>query len=89
MYDAEISSMEEYRVRLEREQASADPHARTTAGEYLVALGVFVDAFNNGPGADAYRMGHDTTGALHRVEDHVVWAEAERHRVRHAIASGV
>ncbi|HEX8433132.1 MAG TPA: hypothetical protein VF625_17725 [Longimicrobium sp.] len=85
MYDAEISTMEQCRVRFEREHASGDSGARATAAEYLASLGAFVDAFNNGPGADAYRMGHDGTGTLKRVEDHVVWAEAERHRVRHAM----
>ena len=89
MYDSEISTMEECRVRLEREQASSDPKAGATAAAYLVALGAFVDAFNHGPGADTYRMGHDSTGTLHRVEDHVVWAEAERHRVRHAMLIGL
>lgn len=85
MYEAEISTMEGYRVRLEREHASADPKAHATAAAYIASLSAFVDAFNNGPGADTYRMGHDTTGALHRLEDHVVWAEGERHRVRHAM----
>ena len=85
MFDSEIATMEQYRVRFERQRDSRDPEARDTAAAYLTALGVFVDAFNNGPGASAERMGHDTTGTLSRVEDHVVWAEAERHRVRRAV----
>jgi len=85
MYEAEISTIEGYRVRLEREHASADPKEHATAAVYLASLSAFVDAFNNGPGADTYRMGHDTTGALHRLEERVVWAEAERHRVRDAM----
>ncbi|HEX8673279.1 MAG TPA: hypothetical protein VF710_15400 [Longimicrobium sp.] len=85
MYEAEISSIEEQRVQLAWEQASADPQARATAATYIASLGAFVDDFNNGPGADTYRMGHDTTGALRRLADHVVWAEAERHRVRRAM----
>jgi hypothetical protein len=87
MYEAEISTIEEQRVRLEQEHASADPNERATAAAYLASLGAFVDDFNNGPGADTYRMGHDTTGALHRLADHVVWAEAERLRVRHAMVA--
>lgn len=87
MYEAEISSIEEHRVRLEREHASADPKAHETAAVYLASLSDFVNGFNNGPGADTYRMGHDTTGALRRLEERVVWAEAERHRVRHAMAT--
>lgn len=85
MFDSEISTMEQYRVRFERECASSDTAARATSAEYIRALGAFVDAFNNGPGADPDLLGHDSTGTLSRVESHVEWAEGERHRVRHAV----
>jgi len=53
----------------------------------MAALGVFVDAFNNGPGADTRVMDVDTTGTLGRIEESVELAEAERHRVRRAIGT--
>lgn len=87
MYDAEKATIEALRLQFDRQVAARQPEARTTATEYMAALTAFVDAFNNGPGADPHQMGDDTTGALNRIEDHVVWAEAERHRVRKALNS--
>ena len=86
MYDSEISTIEHYRVQFDQECSSHDPDARTTGTAYLSALGALVDAFNCGAGADADLMGHDTTGTLSRVEERVVWAETERHRVRQAMS---
>jgi hypothetical protein len=82
MYDSEKATMEALRLELERQLADRAPEARATAMKYMNALAAFVDAFNEGPGADPRQMGHDTTGALTRIEDEVVLAEAERHRVR-------
>lgn len=82
MYDAEKATIETLRLQFDRQLATRDHDVRTTAAEYVAALTVLIDAFNNGPGADSRKMGHDTTGALNRIEADVVWAEAERHRVR-------
>jgi hypothetical protein len=87
MYDAEKATMEALRLRFDRQLAARKPEARTTATEYMAALAAFVDAFNDGPGADPQQMAHDTTGALSRIEDDVVRAEAERHRVRTALST--
>lgn len=85
MFDAEKATIETLRLEFERQVAAREPEARTTATEYMAALTAFVDAFNDGPGAHPREMSHDTTGTLSRIEDHVVWAEAERHRVRMAL----
>ncbi|MDQ3605307.1 MAG: hypothetical protein M3418_03850 [Gemmatimonadota bacterium] len=85
MFDAEKATIETLRLQFERQVAAHQPEARTTAAEYMAALTAFVDAFNDGPGSDPGEMAHDTTGTLNRIEDHVVWAEAERHRVRTAL----
>ena len=85
MYDSERATMETVRIRFEKQIADHGPDARSTAAEYMTALGAFMDRFNNGPGADSRRMGADTTGTLHRLEDDVVWAEGERHRVRRVL----
>jgi hypothetical protein len=85
MFDAEIFTMEQSRVRFERTRACSHTEACATAAVYVTDLGAFVDAFTRGPGADPHRMGRDITGTLSRVKEHVVWAEAERHRVRHAV----
>jgi hypothetical protein len=82
MYESEKATMETLRTKFEREIAARDSVARTTATAYLAALNAFVDAFNDGPGADPRQMGHDSTGVLSGVEAEVVLAEAERHRVR-------
>jgi hypothetical protein len=82
MYDEEKATIELLRLRFERQLAARDLEVRTTAAEYVAALSVLIDAFNNGPGADSRRMSHDTTGTLNRIESDVVRAEAERHRVR-------
>jgi hypothetical protein len=82
MYDSEKAVMETIRVKFERQVAGRDAAARTTAMEYMAALKSFVDAFNDGPGADPRQMEHDTTGTLSGIEADVVLAEAERHRVR-------
>jgi hypothetical protein len=82
MYDSELDAMNTLRLAFERQLAAGEPEVRSTAMEYMTALATFVDAFNDGPGADPRRMGHDTTGALNRVAADVVRAEAERHRVR-------
>jgi hypothetical protein len=87
MYDSEKATMETLRLKFERRVAAREPEARTTAMEYMTALAAFVDVFNNGPGADPRQMGHDTTGALNRIEAEVVRAEAERHRVRTALST--
>ncbi len=85
MYDAEKATIEALRLQFDQQVAARLPEARTTAMEYMAALDAFVDAFNDGPGADPRQMANDTTGELNRIEDHVVWAEAERHRVRAAL----
>jgi hypothetical protein len=85
MYDSEKAEMEALRLRFERQVAAREPEARATGTEYMAALAAFVDAFNDGPGADPRQMGQDTTGTLNRMEDDVVRAEAERHRVRTAL----
>jgi hypothetical protein len=82
MYDAEKATIDALRLRFERQLAARDLEVRATAAEYTAALAVLIDAFNNGPGADSRKMSHDTTGTLNRIEADVVWAEAERHRVR-------
>jgi len=82
MYDEEKATIETLRLQFERQIAARDVEVRTTAAEYMAALTVLIDAFNNGPGADPLEMSHDTTGTLNRLEADVVWAEAERHRVR-------
>jgi hypothetical protein len=87
MYDLEQDTMEALRLRFERQLAAREPEAGATAREYMDALTAFVEAFNDGPGADPYRMAHDTTGALNRIEADVVRAEAERHRVRSSLAT--
>ncbi len=87
MYDAEKATIEALRLQFERQVAAREPETRTTATEYMAALNAFVDAFNNGPGADPRAMAHDTTGALNRIETDVAWAEAERHRVRAALST--
>jgi hypothetical protein len=85
MFDAEIATMEECRVKFEKEFEARAPATRASGKGYIDALTAFVERFNKGPGADSRRMGSDTTGTLDRVEDHVVWAEGERHRVRKAL----
>jgi hypothetical protein len=87
MYDAEKATMEALRLQFDRQLAAREPEARTTAREYMTALTAFVDAFNNGPGANPQQMAHDTTGALNRIEADVVCAEAERHRVRTSLTT--
>jgi hypothetical protein len=87
MYDSEKDTMETLRLEFERHLAARDPEARATAAEYMTALTAFVDAFNDGPGADPRRMSQDTTGTLIRIEADVVRAEAERHRVRTALGT--
>ena len=87
MYDAEKNTIETYRLKFDTEMANGGVAARESGNAYMVALGAFVDAFNKGPGKDSARMGSDTTGTLSRIEDHVVWAEAERHRVRKALVT--
>ena len=82
MYDAEKSTVQTDRRRFDTDVAAGAPSARASGNAYMVSLGAFVDAFNEGPGCDSGRMGSDTTGALSRLEEEVVWAEAERHRVR-------
>jgi hypothetical protein len=82
MYDAEKATIDALRLQFERQLASRDLEVRTTAAKYVTALSVLIDAFNDGPGADSRKMSHDTTGTLNRIEADVVWAEAERHRVR-------
>jgi hypothetical protein len=82
MYDAEKATIDTLRLQFERQLASRDVEVSTTASKYVAALSVLIDAFNNGPGADSQTMSHDTTGTLNRIEADVVWAEAERHRVR-------
>jgi hypothetical protein len=82
MYDSEKAKIDVLRLRFDHELATRVPEVRATAAEYVAALSVLIDAFNNGPGADANQMSHDTTGTLNRIESDVVWAEAERHRVR-------
>jgi hypothetical protein len=85
MYDAELATIEALRLQFERQLAAREPEARTIGKQYMAALAVFVDAFNDGPGADPRLMGEDTTGTLRRIEERVEWAEAERHRVRKAL----
>jgi hypothetical protein len=87
MYDAEQASVKQLRLKFEQEMETGAPTARATGSAYMVALGMFVDAFNDGPGADTRRMGSDTTGALCRIEEDVVRAEGERHRVRKALST--
>jgi hypothetical protein len=82
MYDAEKATIDTLRTRFERQLASRDLEVRATAAEYVTALSALIDGFNNGLGAGTSNMSHDTTGALNRLEADVVWAEAERHRVR-------
>jgi len=85
MYDAEKATIQALRLQFDRQVEAREPEARATAAEYMAALTAFVDAFNEGPGADSLQMARDTTGALSRVEADVVLAEAERHRVRTAL----
>lgn len=85
MFDEKKAVIDALRLRFDRQLAAREPEARATAVEYMAALTAFVDAFNEGPGADSRQMAHDTTGALSRIEDEVVLAEAERHRVRAAL----
>jgi hypothetical protein len=85
MYDSEKATIEKLRVQFESQLADRDGDVRETAEQYMAALSVLIDAFNEGPGADSLKMGHDTTGALSRIEADVVGAEAERHRVRAAL----
>jgi hypothetical protein len=87
MYDAERATIEVFRIKFDQQLAERTPEARATAAQYMNALSAFVDAFNDGPGADSHQMGSDTTGALSRIEENVVWAETERHRVRTALNS--
>jgi hypothetical protein len=87
MYEVEQASVEQFRLKFAQQVEAGEPSARATGSAYMVALGTFVDAFNNGPGADSQRMGSDTTGMLCRIEEHVVWAEGERHRVRKALST--
>jgi len=82
MYDAEISTIDALRLQFERQLTARDIEVRTTAAEYTAALTVLIDAFHDGHGAESLAMSHDTTGTLNRIEARVVWAEAERHRVR-------
>ena len=62
MYDSERATMETVRIRFEKQIADHGPDARSTAAEYMTALGAFMDRFNNGPGADSRRMGADIIG---------------------------
>jgi hypothetical protein len=87
MYEENRAEIDQIKARFDRQIEQQSVEARRTADEYLTALGNFVEAFNNGPGADAHLMNEDTTGELHRVEDRVAWAELERHRVRRALLS--
>src|SRR5688572_20097523 len=87
MYDAEKDTVQTFRLKFDTDMEEGSGSARASGTAYMIALGVFVDAFNEGPGKDSQRMGADTTGTLHRLEDDVVWAEGERHRVRRALTT--
>ena len=87
MYDAERDTVQTHRLKFDSQIEEGASAARESGNAYMLALGAFVDAFNQGPGCDSRRMGADTTGALSRLEDDVVWAESERHRVRKVLTS--
>jgi hypothetical protein len=82
MYDAKKAKVDETAVRFNRLLAAEDPGAGEAGTEYLTALTDLIQSFNSGPAADPRIMGMDTTGELTRTDDHVAWAEQERHRVR-------
>jgi hypothetical protein len=85
MYDAEKARVDEAARRFQRLVDRGDPDARAAGEDYLDALTDLIQAFDSGPGAEVRVMELDTTGALTRTEDHVAWAEGERHRVRKAL----
>lgn len=85
MYDAKKASVDEAARRFDRLLGERDPEARAAGEKYLDALTDLIDTFTSGPAADSRVMELDTTGELARTEDHVAWAERERHRVRKAM----
>jgi hypothetical protein len=86
MYEVERARLEELRTRFDRAAAGRAPGTRAVGGEYLEALTGFIRSFDEGPAADPTIAQVDTTGQLRRLEELSEWAEAERHRVRRALA---
>lgn len=86
MYDAEKARLEELRGRFDRAAAERAPDARAVADEYLAALTEFIRAVDSGPVGDPAVAHVDTTGQVGKLEEMEEWAEAERHRVRRALA---
>jgi hypothetical protein len=85
MYDSKKASVDDAARRFERMLEERAPEARAAGEHYLDALTDLIDTFSAGPAADSRVMELDTTGELSRTEDHVAWAEQERHRVRKAM----
>lgn len=86
MYDAEKARLEEMRARFDRAVGEHAPDSRAVADEYLEALTQFIHSVDSGPAGDPDVAHVDTTGQVGKLEELEEWAEAERHRVRRALA---
>lgn len=86
MYERRHAEIDQMRVRFEKEIADRSPTARQTAEQYLEMLTDLISTVESGPVADPQLADLDTTGSLKGAEEFEVWAEAERHRVRRALA---
>lgn len=86
MYERRHAEIEHMRARFDQEVAESRPSARQTAEQYLGLLNDLITTVEEGPVADPQLLGLDTTGSLKEAEEFEAWAEAERHRVRRALA---
>ena len=85
MYAENRAEIDRLGKDFERQLSERASTARTAGEEYLGALTALIDAYNDGPAAEPQLLALDTTGELKRVEEYVVWAEQERHRVRRSL----
>ena len=86
MYERRHAEIEQMRVRFDQEIADRSPSARKTAERYLEMLTDLISTVESGPVADPKLAELDTTGSIKEAEEFELWAEAERHRVRRALA---
>ena len=86
MFDDKKAAIEAVRTRFEHEMHLRSVGARGAGEDYLSALADLIQSFDDGPASDPRLLAIDTTGQLRRAEEFVAWAEAERHRVRRALA---